>query len=151
MSFTATLMDVEIVMLSEDREGEILYDILYMQNLKGNDTNELFTKQKQTHRFREWTYGCQGWRMGVDRIGIWVPVDTLLYLKWITNKGLLHSIGNSAQHYVVAWIGRELGENGYMHMYGQIPLWSTWNYDNIVNQLYSKIKYKSFKKNYSTL
>ena len=53
MSFTATLMDVEIVMLSEGREGEILYDILYMQNLKGNDTNELFTKQKQNHRFRE--------------------------------------------------------------------------------------------------
>ena len=45
MSFTATLMDVEIVMLSEGREGEILYDIIYMQNLKGNDTNELIYKR----------------------------------------------------------------------------------------------------------
>ena len=36
-------------MLSEAR-GEILYAILYMQNLKGNDTNELFTKQKQAQK-----------------------------------------------------------------------------------------------------
>ena len=36
-----------------DRGGEILW------NLKRNDTNEL-TKQKETHRLREWTYGCRG-------------------------------------------------------------------------------------------
>ena len=42
---------------------------------------------------------------------------SLLYLKWITNKGLLYSIGNSAQCYVAAWMG-VLGENGYMYMYG---------------------------------
>ena len=32
---------------------------------------------------------------------------TLLYLKWITNKDLLYSTGNSAQFYVAAWIGGE--------------------------------------------
>ena len=31
---------------------------------------------------------------------------TLLYLKWITNKDLLYSTGNSAQCYVAAWMGR---------------------------------------------
>ena len=54
-------MGLEIVILSEvksDRE-EILYDILYMLNIKRNDTNEL-TNLKQTHKFREWIYGCQG-------------------------------------------------------------------------------------------
>ena len=34
----------------------------------------------------------------------------LLYLKWITNKDLLYSTGNSAQCYVVAWMGEGLGE-----------------------------------------
>ena len=42
---------------------------------------------------------------------------TLLYLKWITNRDLLYSTRNSAQHYVPAWMGRESGENGYMCMY----------------------------------
>ena len=32
---------------------------------------------------------------------------TLLYLKWITNKDLLYSTGNSAQGYVAAWMGQE--------------------------------------------
>ena len=32
----------------------------------------LFTKQEQTHRLREWTYGYrgEGWR-GRDRLGVW--------------------------------------------------------------------------------
>ena len=34
---------------------------------------------------------------------------TLLYLKWITNKGPLYSTGNSAQRYVAAWMGGEFG------------------------------------------
>ena len=47
---------------------------------------------------------------------------TLLYLKWITNKDVLCSTGNSAQCYVAAWMG---GENGYMCMYGWVTLLST--------------------------
>ena len=41
MPFEATQMDLESVILSEVREGEISYDISYMWNLKRNDTNEL--------------------------------------------------------------------------------------------------------------
>ena len=37
---------------------------------------------------------------------------TLLYLKWITNKDLLYSTGNSAQCYVAAWMGGEFGYIG---------------------------------------
>ena len=74
-----------------DRERQISYDIAYMQNLKKNDTN-LFTKQKQTHRRREQTYGYwgEGWGRGTDwEFGI--DMYTLLYLKQITKKDLLYS------------------------------------------------------------
>ena len=38
-----------------------------------------------------------------------VDMYTLLYLKWITNKDLLYSTGNSAQCYVAVWMGGEFG------------------------------------------
>ena len=34
---------------------------------------------------------------------------TLLYLRWITNKDLLHNTGNSPQCYVDSWMGGEFG------------------------------------------
>ena len=44
---------------------------------------------------------------------------TLPHLKWIINKDLLYSKGNSAQRYVAAWMGGELGGwNEYLYMYG---------------------------------
>ena len=39
-----------------------------------------------------------------------------LYLKWITNKNLLYSTGNSAQCYVAAWMGGGFGEE-WIHVY----------------------------------
>ena len=62
-----------------------------MQNLKRNDTNNSFTKQKQTDRRRGWIYGYQGGRMWGEGIVRELGIDmyTLLCLKWITNKDLL--------------------------------------------------------------
>ena len=36
-------------------------------------------------------------------------MDRDLYLKWIIQKDLLYSTGNSAQCYVTAWVGGEFG------------------------------------------
>ena len=36
-------------------------------------------------------------------------MHTLLYLKWIINKDILYSTGNSAQCYAAAWIGVGFG------------------------------------------
>ena len=52
-------MDYYTKRSKSERERQIPYDITYMQNLK-YDTNELSTKQKQTHRHREQICGCQG-------------------------------------------------------------------------------------------
>ena len=54
------------------RERQISYDIAYMWNLKKMIQMNSFTKQKQTHRLREWTYGYHGeGSVGRDRLGIW--------------------------------------------------------------------------------
>ena len=41
---------------------------------------------------------------------------TVLCLKWITNKDLLYSTGNSAQCYVAAWMAGEFGRE-WIHVY----------------------------------
>ena len=42
-------------------------------------------------------------------LSLLINVYTLLYFKWITNKVLLYSTGNSAKCYVAAWTGGEFG------------------------------------------
>ena len=49
-----------------------MYDILYMWNFKRNDTKELITKQKQTHR--------------LQKLDIWLPEGK--YGEEIENLGL---------------------------------------------------------------
>ena len=56
------------------------------------------TKQKQTHRHREQTCGCQGgagreW----DGLEFGVSRCRLLHLKWISNDIILYSTGNYIQ------------------------------------------------------
>ena len=49
----------------------------------------------------------EGWEGGIDwETGI--DVYTLLYLKQITNKDLLHGTGNSTQYSVRTKMGKEL-------------------------------------------
>ena len=58
MLFTATWMDPEIIILSEVSQRQI-HDITYMWNLIKMIQMNLYTKQKQTHRYRKQTYGYQ--------------------------------------------------------------------------------------------
>ena len=73
----------------------------------------LLIKQKQTHRLREWAYGCRG--EGIFRES-GIDMYTLLYLKWMTNKDLLCGTGKSAQCYMAAWMGGEFGRE-WIHSY----------------------------------
>ena len=60
-------------------EKQILYDCSYMKFFKMTQ-KKLFTKQKETHRFKGWIYGYQGGRVG--RGTDWeFGIYTLLYLK----------------------------------------------------------------------
>ena len=57
----------------------------------------------------------EGWEEGIVR-KFGIDMYTLLYLRWITNKDLLYSTGNSAQCYVAAWMGGEFGGK-WIHVY----------------------------------
>ena len=59
--------------------------------------------EKQTHRHREQTCGCQGGQSG--SLGL---ADTNYYREWINNKVLLYSTGNSIQYSVITYMGKEL-------------------------------------------
>ena len=77
----------------------------------------LSTKQKQTHRYREQSCGCQGeqggggidWEFGIRRC-------KLLYIEWINNKVLLYSTGNYIQYPVINHNGKEY-EKEYIYIY----------------------------------
>ena len=98
----------------------------------------LLTKQKETHRLRKRTHGCQGEGIVKDFGKV---MYKLLYLKWIANKNLLFSTWNCAQHYVPAWMGGGLGGEWLpcIWMAESLHLF-TWNHYNIVNWLHPQYK-----------
>ena len=79
----------------------------------------LFTKQKQSHRYRKQIYTYE--RISAEGIGInWeieIDIYTILYIKQITNKNLLYGTGNSTQYSVMAYMGEEYKKGGYMYIY----------------------------------
>ena len=74
----------------------------------------LSTKQKQTHRHREQTCGCQGgggrggrdWEFGISRC-------KLLYTEWIENKVLLYRTGTYIQYPMINHNGKEYEKESY--------------------------------------
>ena len=60
------------------------------------------------------TSGGRMWEGIVREFGM--DMYRLLYLKWITKKHLLYSIGKSAQFYMATWIGGEFRGEG-THVY----------------------------------
>ena len=88
----------------------------------------LSTKQKQTHRHREQTGGCQRgggcgggmeWEVGVSRC-------KLVYIGWINNKVLLYSIGNYIQYPGINHNGKEYKKEciyRYAYIYAYIYIY----------------------------
>ena len=70
--FAATRMDLEIIILKRSKsERQIPYDITYMWDLK-YDTNEHIYENRNIHRYREQTCGCQGGgEWGTEGLGVW--------------------------------------------------------------------------------
>jgi len=69
-----------------------------------------------------------------------MDMNTLVYLKWITNKDLLCSTGNSAQCYVAAWMGGKFGGESSHVCVWLSPFAVYLKLSQHCNQLYSCIK-----------
>ena len=70
MPFAATWRDLEIILISEVRERQMLYDTTCMQNLKKINTNELIYKT-ETDALRKWICDYQRGKVGNGQIGNW--------------------------------------------------------------------------------
>ena len=75
------------------------------------------TKQKQTHRHREQTSGCQGqgWGEGGKDWEFGISKCKLLYIGWINNKVILYSTGNSIQYPVIIHTGKDYLKKEYIY------------------------------------
>ena len=126
---------VEIVILSKVREGEISYDITYVESKKNwYKLTYLKNTDSQTLRTNLWLPERR-MREGIVR-EFGLHMYTLLYLKWMTNKDLLVWHMELCSMLWQAGCKGSLGENGYMCIRGWIPLLFTWNYPNIINQTF---------------
>ena len=94
MSFVATWMDLEIIILSEVRENPKLY-ITYVWDLTYNINEFIYERKRgsQTQRTDLWLLrrsrvggGRMEWEFGISRC-------KLLYIEWINDKVLLYSQG----------------------------------------------------------
>ena len=68
MSFAATWMDLEIIILSEVSQTKISYDIAYIWHLKYDTDEHICETDSQTWRTDLWL-PSRGW--GRDGVGVW--------------------------------------------------------------------------------
>ena len=68
----------------------------------------LFTKQKQTQRLQNQTYGYKGEMLGRGiNWEVWIYMYTILYMEYISKKDLQHNRGKSTQYSVLIYMGKE--------------------------------------------
>ena len=76
-----------------------------MWNLN-NNTTECIYKEKQTHRYRKQTCGCQRREVsGEGQIRGMGLTDTIIYVKSISNKDTLYSTGHYTHCLVIPYNG----------------------------------------------
>ena len=68
------------------------------------------------YSYPHFTDGESEVQRGTQLVNGRINMYTLLYFKWITNKDLLFSKGNSAHCYVAAWMEGEFGGE-WIHVY----------------------------------
>ena len=105
-------------------------------NQGGEDQKEGDRKSKAEARLvtQKLARGEKPFKSKIRKGQLGMDMYTLIYLKWITNKHLWYSIGNSAQCYGAAWMGGESGGE-WVQVYVWVSPFAVLKHHNIVNQL----------------
>ena len=119
MSFAATWMNLEIIILNEVRQWKKISYNSYMWNLffKKRIQTDLFANEKQTHRLWKQTnsYQSRQVRGGMDW-GFGIGICTLWYMEWLAIRDLPFSTGNSMQCSVIICVIKEF-EKEWMYVH----------------------------------
>ena len=111
MPCAATWMGLKSVIMSKkgrQRWKTTVWHPLYVDS-KMKEYKWTYLQNTNRLRLQAQAHGCVG-RIGERTVRDFaMDLYTPLYLRWITNKDLLYSTWNSAQYYVAAWLGGELG------------------------------------------
>ena len=92
-----------------------------MRNLERNDTNELTYKIEIDSEISEWNYCCGGRGKGCGEGIVWNRhIHTALF-KTDKQQGPTEIAQGTAQYYVAAWMGGELGGK-WIHAYVYLKL-----------------------------
>ena len=107
-------MDLEINILSKTNTN-IIWHCLYVESNLQKDTNELIYKT-ETHIDVEkklMVSKCEMcWGEGINQE---LRINTLLYISYIINKGLLYNTRNSTQYSLIIFMGKE-SEKGLVYV-----------------------------------
>ena len=100
MAFAAIWINLEIIIPSEIKQTQKdKYNMmLFLCRILKKIQRKLFTKQKETHRFRKQIFGTKRERVGRDQFRNWINTYTLRYIKQVTNKDLLYRIRKYTQY-----------------------------------------------------
>ena len=94
------------IILSEVRQRQILYDIIYMCNLKNITNVSIYQREtdSQTQKTNSWL--VKGKVDRIDKLGVWdQQLYKLLYIK-VSNKDLLYDTGNYIQYLIIISNGK---------------------------------------------
>ena len=88
-----------------------------MWNLNKMIQVNLFTKQKQTHKYRKQTYFPKNRRGAQEEVNqeFGVNINTLLYIKYINSKVILYSTENYIKQLIIIYNGKEYEKNIYLY------------------------------------
>ena len=109
MPFAVTWTDEETMILSEVRQWKtnIIWYRLYVESKKKGYKWTYLQNRNRLTDFEKLTVIKEDWWRERDGLGGWDWHMHTRYMEWLANRDLLYSTENSAQYFVIIYVGKE--------------------------------------------